>query len=75
MRLCRQEKYDEHYGKFYKEVLLTRDSAKFRMVDCINEAGNNPLTVKKCLTKHVAEIKADNVALVDYFKANYAKYC
>ena len=56
-------------------MLLTRDSSKFRLVDCLKESNNNPIHAKNCLDKHIEAMKADNVTLTDYFKANYAKYC
>ena len=56
-------------------MAATRDSAKFRMADCIASHKLDPIEVNNCMEKLRDQMKADNTQLVSFFKQNYAKYC
>jgi hypothetical protein len=73
--LCQQEVHDKIYSKWEKELEGTRDSSKFRFIDCMRKHIEDERAVIACARKTEAEMRQDNIALVGFFKANYAKYC
>lgn len=67
--------HDKIYGKWDKELAGTRDSSKFRFIDCLRKHIEDEGAVISCARKTEAEMIQDNIALVGFFKANFAKYC
>lgn len=67
--------HDKIYGTWEKELSGTRDSSKFRFMDCMRKHIEDEKGVLACARQTEADMLRDNAALATFFRVNYAKYC
>jgi hypothetical protein len=60
INLCRELKYEKHFGKFDDIMHKMRDSTRFRYQDCVVEAENDYMKAKLCIDHYLDGMKKDN---------------
>ena len=49
-------------------MVNVRDSAAYRYLDCLIEAGNDIFGAEKCVRKYLSQMQTDNDDLVKFFE-------
>ena len=68
VELCHLETKDKYFKNWEQELIAVRDSNKFRMVDCFQEAEGNMADVSRCMEAYKDGMFRDNKQLTDFFK-------
>ena len=67
--VCKNRVHERVFGKFYKQMANVRDSNRFRMQDCVVDAGNDLIKAIYCVRNYNQGMLKDNDDLVAYFQA------
>ena len=61
--ICKKEKHDEVFDKFYKSLAKHRESDVIRLTNCQVDAGGDIIRVNKCFTDYILQVRESNQSL------------
>ena len=74
INLCKEEKYEEVFGKFENNLRNYRDSDQIRMNNCVADAGEEVPRLSTCFSNYVRDIRETNKTLKTVFAENHKSY-
>jgi hypothetical protein len=72
--LCKSETYEKYFGKWDDQLYQRRETAEYRLKDCIRGVGSDPMGAVECARTFIEKTRADNEQLRSFFQDNYSKY-